>query len=385
MSSTQQTELAKAIEAARDPGYQRQVAKRLDETVARIKDQKAFTLDAATAKWVIFSDMHKGARNPVDDFRHCEKAYNAALAWYLRMGYTLVVLGDVEELWKERVGPVLRAYEHTLALEASFHRAGRYLRFWGNHDDLWGHPGPVKRLLGPIFGEELQVREAAFVDVVEGGQKLGRLFLVHGHQGTSDADPERIGWIARAFVRFVWRPIQRIFNVALNTPAKDFLLRHKHSVAMYRWALSQSQLALIAGHTHQPVFRSRSLEQQVQAELAAARARLEANPGDSTLNDAVAELEARLEWVLASREGNTGAAPPVNMDKPCYFNTGCCCFNDGDVTALEIADGRFRLVRWPDDQGDPLRRELASETVRTVFRELGAVIDEKIPVPAIVS
>ncbi|MFL5383390.1 MAG: metallophosphoesterase [Longimicrobiaceae bacterium] len=380
---SKQTESAKAAAAAHDPRYQRQVAGRLDETVERIEDQAALTLDAATAKWVIFSDLHKGARNHADDFRHCEKAYNAALAWYLRMGYTLVVLGDVEELWKERVGPVISSYGRSLELEARFHRAGRYIRFWGNHDDLWGHPGAVKRLLGPIFGEDLQVREAAFVNVEEGGQALGRLFLLHGHQGTSDADPERIGWVARAFVRFVWRPIQRIFKVALNTPAKDFQLRHKHSVAMYRWAESQPQLALIAGHTHQPVFRSRSLEQQVQAELAGAQARLDANPGDAKLVDAVAVLEARLEWVRASREGKTGAAAPVSMDKPCYFNTGCCCFNDGDVTALEIADGSFRLVRWPDDKGDPHRHELATETVRAVFRGLGAVIEEKIQVPAI--
>jgi hypothetical protein len=379
------TQMAKAAAAAQDPGYQRQVDRRLNETVERISDQAALTLDAATAKWVIFSDMHKGARNAADDFRDCEKAYNAALAWYLRMGYTLVVLGDVEELWKERVGPVLRSYGRTLEIEAKFQRTGRYIRFWGNHDDLWGHPGAVKRLLGPIFGEELQVREAAFVNVVEGGQPLGRLFLVHGHQGTLDADPERIGWIARAFVRFVWRPLQRIFKFSLNTPAKDFLLRHKHSVAMYRWALSQPRLALVAGHTHQPVFRSRSLEQQVEAELAGAQARLDANPGDAKLTDAVAALEARLEWVRASRVGNTGAAAPVVMDKPCYFNTGCCCFTDGDVTALEIADGAFRLVRWPDDEGNPSRHELASETVRNVFRDLGAVVDEKIAVPGIVS
>ncbi|HEU4562131.1 MAG TPA: hypothetical protein VFS20_30160 [Longimicrobium sp.] len=379
------TQSAKAAEAAQDTKYQQQVRKRLDETVERIKDQAAVPFDAAKDRWVIFSDMHKGARNHADDFRRCEKAYNAALAWYLRMGYTLVVLGDVEELWEERPGPVIRTYERTLEIESRFHRAGRYLRFWGNHDDLWSHEGPVKRFLGPIFGEELQVREAAMVNVVEGGQPLGRLFLLHGHQGTSDADPERIGWVARAFVRFVWRPIQRAFKVSLNTPAKDFLLRHKHSVAMYQWALSQPQLALIAGHTHQPVFRSRSLEQQVQAELEGAQARLDANPDDMKLRDAVAVLEAKLEYVRANRPGKTGAAGPVNMDKPCYFNTGCCCFTDGDVTALEIADGAFRLVRWPDDDGNPRRHELATEPVREVFRNLGAVIGEKVPVPAIVS
>jgi hypothetical protein len=379
------TQSAKAAQAAQDTGYHRQVAKRLDETVERIKDQAPLTLDAAGERWVIFSDMHKGARNHADDFRRCEKAYNAALAWYLRMGYTLVVLGDVEELWEENAGPVIKSYGRTLEIEAQFHRQKRYHRFWGNHDDLWSHEGPVKRFLHPIFGDDLQVREAAVVNVTDGGAPLGRLLLLHGHQGTSDADPERIGWVARAFVRFVWRPFQRLFKVSLNTPAKDFLLRHKHSVAMYRWALSQPQLALIAGHTHQPVFRSRSLELQVADELAGAQARLDANPEDARLKEAVAVLEAKLEWVRAGGQGKTGAAGPVDMDKPCYFNTGCCCFTDGDVTALEISDGAFRLVRWPDNDGTARRHELTSAPVRAVFRELGAVIDERISVPAMAS
>ena len=30
----------------------------------------------------------------------------------------------------------------------------------------------------------------------------------------------------------------------------------------------------------------------------------------------------------------------------CYFNTGCCRFDDGDITGLELEDGRLRLVKW---------------------------------------
>lgn len=375
------TQSAKAAKAAEDPRYHRQVAKRLDETVERIQAPPV-ALDTATAKWVIFSDMHKGARNGADDFRRCEQAYNAALAWYLRMGYTLVVLGDVEELWEENAGAVIRSYGRTLELEAEFHRAGRYIRFWGNHDDLWRHDGPVKRFLHPIFGDGLQVSEAAFVNVAENGHPLGRLLLLHGHQGTTDSD--RFGAIGRYFVRFVWRPIQRTFKVSVNTPAKDFLLRHKHSVAMFRWARAQPQLVLIAGHTHQPVFRARSLEMQVAEELEDARRRLAASPDDAALVDEVAAKESKLEWVRAEGRGKNGAAGPVEMDRPCYFNTGCCCFTDGDVTALEIAGGAFRLVRWPDDEGTARRHELTSEPVRNVFRDLGATFPEvKVPVPAI--
>src|SRR5215211_2783982 len=40
------------------------------------------------------------------------------------------------------------------------------------------------------------------------------------------------------------------------------------------------------------------------------------------------------------------AKPPIPIDPPCFFNTGCCSFGDGDITGLELADGEIRLVRW---------------------------------------
>src|SRR3954462_8121231 len=94
-------------------------------------------LDLRTARLVVFSDLHKGGRDGADDFLRCERAYAAALAFYLESGHRLVVLGDAEELWENRPDGVLAAYEDVLRLEAEFHRAGRYERFWGNHDDEW--------------------------------------------------------------------------------------------------------------------------------------------------------------------------------------------------------------------------------------------------------
>ena len=80
----------------------KEVAKALDEAFNQAKAQEQVegktSLDINTAKFIIFSDHHKGNRDGADDFRVCERAYNAALAYYYRLGYTLVVLGDVEEL-----------------------------------------------------------------------------------------------------------------------------------------------------------------------------------------------------------------------------------------------------------------------------------------------
>ena len=62
-------------------------------------------------------------------------------------------------------------------------------------------------------------------------------------------------------------------------------------------------------------------------------------------------------------------------EKPCYFNTGCCSFSDGSITAIEMADGEIRLVRWrgPDEQnGAPTRELLFAASLTDVFQAVAA-------------
>jgi hypothetical protein len=37
--------------------------------------------------------------------------------------------------------------------------------------------------------------------------------------------------------------------------------------------------------------------------------------------------------------------------KPTYFNSGCCCFSDGDITGIEIEEGFIRLIKWEQENG----------------------------------
>jgi len=341
----------------------------LDRAFARALRQEAedrvSVLDIDREKIVIFSDQHKGNRDGADDFLACERAYNAALAHYDRSGYTLVVLGDVEELWEERPRTVLKAYPHTLNLEAKFHRSGRYLRFFGNHDDAWSHPDLVDRLLGPALGQPLKVYEAMIFHVRDEEAELGRLFLLHGHQGTLDSD--RFASVSRLFVRYIWRPIQRLLKIHLNTPATDYELRQAHNIAMYSWSEAQEKVVLIAGHTHRPVFKSQSHEALILESLRETEAKLAQDPRDPALPRRAAELGAELEWVMAQNEQSPADLPLVEFKKPSYFNSGCCCYRDGDITGLEISDGEIRLVRWPDDEDRPQPKVLASVKLIDVF------------------
>ena len=100
-----------------DPKYDKAISKGLDAAYKRAEERP---FDPATERIAIFSDHHKGVGDPADDFRRCEHAYAAALGYYLEAGYRLFVLGDAEELWEERAGPVLKRYDAVLRLEGEF-------------------------------------------------------------------------------------------------------------------------------------------------------------------------------------------------------------------------------------------------------------------------
>lgn len=321
--------------------------------------------DAAREKLIVFSDLHKGSRDGADDFWRCERAYHAALGYYLEQGHTLFALGDVEELWECDPEEVLKAYPGTFALEAEFHQRGRYRRFWGNHDDLWGRPDQVGKHLSPFYGEGLQALEAIKLRVSFAGTEAGTIFFVHGHQGTAFSDRHRT--IGRFFVHHFWRPLQRTFKWSLNTPATDSQLRGKHDTAMYEWARDNKERpVLIAGHTHHPVFwndwkKRMGDERERMEELRRANP-----PRPHKLSKARAAFEYnRATW-------RWPGPPPRAIESPCYFNTGCCAFGDGDVTGIEIAGGEIRLVRWPDDSEKPLPRILASADLAEVFAKVAS-------------
>ncbi|MFN2108677.1 MAG: metallophosphoesterase [Anaerolineae bacterium] len=337
--------------------------KALDAALARnLAAGEARVLDLATDRYIIFSDQHRGARNGADDFQRAERAYNAALAYYLHMGYTLVVLGDVEELWEETPAAVVSAYRHSLELEARFHQRGRYVRIWGNHDDEWQYADSVRRYLDGIYGIfPLHVHESLYFTVREGTEELGALFMLHGHQG--DSINERWAWITRILVRYIWRTFQRLTRISLNTPATSWDLRKKINQAMYAWSAQQQKLILIAGHTHTPVFKSQSHEAQITEAIE----ELERTSENDAFQEELSRLQAQREWVRAQDPSMPPQEAQLPMEKPCYFNTGCCCYSDGDITGIEIADGKIRLVRWPDKARRPQPYILEEATLRDVL------------------
>jgi hypothetical protein len=58
------------------------------------------------------------------------------------------------------------------------------------------------------------------------------------------------------------------------------------------------------------------------------------------------------------------------MAKPTYFNSGCCCFNDGDITGIEIADGFIRLIKWETAEKESKRKVLEESPLFYLFDQI---------------
>jgi hypothetical protein len=365
-------QLDPSLERVPTPRYVRRVGRALDEALARARGYAPGGtkrwLEMGSDRYIFFSDAHRGARNRADDFRNSESAYNAALAYYYRLGHTLVVIGDMEELWEEPPEPVIEAYTHTLDLEARFHHDRRYIRIWGNHDDMWQYEEEVEEHLAPLYEPpDLNVHESLIIDVRDDGKKLGELFIIHGQQGDMTAD--QWSWVFRHFVRYVWRPIQRLTGISRNTPAVSWSLTHRLNQAMYAWVVQQPGLVLFAGHTHEPAFKSQSLEAQLEADLERMRRERDGKPTPEQRR-AEALILAELEWVRAQSRDKPKGAFGIDKTVPCFFNTGCACYPDGSITGIEITDGEIRLVRWPTEEEEPEPEILARDSLRDVFAAL---------------
>ena len=128
---------------------------------------------------------------------------------------------------------------------------------------------------------------------------------------------------------------------------------------MYEWAMQQTDLILITGHTHQPVFESLTHFERLQ--LQHHKALYEHNPQWAEA------IENEMKWRSSE---DRHIAEDYLKTKPVYFNSGCCCFSDGDITGIEIADGSIRLIKWEESNGHPQRFILHESSLQTLINSL---------------
>ena len=215
---------------------------------------------------------------------------------------------------KYKPNQVLPNNEKAFAAEAAF-QPNNYFKTFGNHDLIWKNKIDVEMLLKKYFTMPLPVYEGIILKA-DINTELLTLFFTHGHQGDKMSDNNAFStWI----VAHLWTPIQRYLRINVNTPSKDYDLRNKHNKLMYEWSSNRKNMLLITGHTHKPVFASGKYSN---------------HPSNTIEHDANEKL------------------------RPTYFNTGCCCFNDGDITGIEIEGGAIRLIKWHEENNTSARMVL---------------------------
>lgn len=283
------------------------------------------------ARFIIFSDQHKGKKDGSDDFMLAEPNYINALDYYYEKDFHFISLGDEEELWENTIWPVKSKNKETIALQKKFLLKEKYNKVYGNHDVFWNNdPFASLHLLG-MYNQSVKIYEAVLLNI-KIGEEILPVFLTHGHQGDgqSDANP-----FSAWFVSKVWAPLQTYLKLNPNTPATSNALKTTHNRFMYEWSVQEKNPVLITGHTHQPVFASLTHLENLYQQLD--------NAWENKDETLVEKLNKEIHFRQHEYDFVKGNYKNV---KPYYFNSGCCCFDDGDITGIEIEGRMIRLIKW---------------------------------------
>ncbi|MBS1745207.1 MAG: metallophosphoesterase [Bacteroidetes bacterium] len=307
-----------------------------------IKKGMLLPFDVSKQKIIIFSDQHKGAKNKADDFAICEKNYVAALDYYFSQGFQYINLGDGEELWENNIFQVKKNNTLSFEKEKLFVQQKQFIKIFGNHDLYWANDPLAWLQLQNIYGEKIPVYEGCILSTLF-NNRLFQICLTHGHQGDLQSDGNAF---SKFFVANIWGPLQGWLDINPNTPAFNNQLKSLHNSIMYEWSSIEKNILLITGHTHQPVFLSLTHLERLYVKLANAQK-----------NNDVEKIRS-IETEIARAEPVNPTQPDFSKTIPSYFNSGCCCFSDGDITGIEMADGCIRLIKWHSKTDIPKREVL---------------------------
>jgi hypothetical protein len=176
----------------------------------------------------VFSDFHMNNQGKADYFfpkcpRYLEVAKN-----YASEGWTIIVTGDMEDMWKYPNVKIIRdGYKELYDLHNQLLSQGRFFRITGNHDIQLGYP------------------EALVLD-----HPAGKFFFVHGQQG--DLFNDMLWPFCMMFVRHIADPLELLGIKDPWSVSKNPKRHKKVRDALVNWAnnADPSMIGMIVGHTH---------------------------------------------------------------------------------------------------------------------------------------
>ena len=332
-------------------------------------------------KYAIISDIHLGNGGNADNFSQNTETLQTALNYYFDNGYSLILLGDIEEFWQFDLDEIHEFYKNTVyASFQRFFKEDRFYRVFGNHDHEWaGLNDPTTN-----GGVDWDYKHAA-----EGIRIGDHILLVHGHQGTIESDKN--SWFSRFWVRS-FRSVEgiaKLFGYG-KKEATASLIPNDHERTFYQWA-KKNKKVLICGHTHRATFASLSYFDWLQEEESRLTAEIQMlnqqDPRDKKNIRKKCREKGKIVAALSDERNRDRTFEPLENDAeatPCYFNTGCCLYDNG-ITSIEIDGTEIHLTKWENDMTQPPverrkvfwdERDEDDDQVRIFSHDLNKIIDK---------
>ncbi|MGL5152526.1 MAG: metallophosphoesterase, partial [Clostridium sp.] len=89
------------------------------------------------SKLVFISDVHRSDGGNADDLKGNKSIYECALNYYYKENFTLVELGDGDELWENRnFIDIAYYYKDVFKTLNRFNNSKRLYMIYGNHDNI---------------------------------------------------------------------------------------------------------------------------------------------------------------------------------------------------------------------------------------------------------
>jgi hypothetical protein len=279
------------------------------------------------AMYVFLSDLHLGDGGRRDDLERNRALVVESLSrWYLEKGYTLVLNGDVEDVYKFKLKDIRRAWPDFFEVLDSFQSKGRLRKIVGNHD------------LSLTREKEYPYPLSHGLSLSRGGRQI---VAFHGHQASRffvDYD-----YVSVFVTRYLAKPL-RIRNTSISS---DSRYRFKAERRIYR-ASRKMGIVSIAGHTHRPLFESLSKYESLRWAIEEKLDEYASAPAERRAELAQVVRLYQKELRRLDKEGaEYSLSRSLYEDRdvliPCLFNSGCATGKSG-FTAIEIVGSMIGLV-----------------------------------------
>lgn len=285
-----------------------------------------------TDKIIILSDVHLGNGSYQDDFKQNSDLFKKILLnYYFPRNYTLVLAGDIEELYKFHYPAIYNAWRDIYEIFNKFNKENRLFKIFGNHDYL-------------LSKKEFTNHNYKLYEGIKFKYNDNLIFIYHGHQTSGCLEDYN------RFSSWIVRNIATPLGMKNKTFSFDYRAKFKNETYSYKFA-AENRLLTIVGHTHRALFESYSKYDSLKIEIETLLSLLDhSNPYNKEyIINRVKKLKSELKNSILKNPKLDKTATIYNEDLlvPCLFNSGSV-IGDSGATGIEIKNGKIALVYWFD-------------------------------------